>query len=355
MSLRHQHLRRHLQRLGIAPLAALFLTALFTFGAHALPYTGLVVFGDSLSDTGNNALAFDSNFPPPGTARTPLPISGPTFIPAFPYASNVYSNGPVWVRPFAASLGLSIAPSLAGGTDFAFGGARTGPSPSGFPFSLLDQMGMFLGATGNIAPASSLYVVAGGGNDARDAFQLAASGGNPSALINQYVQNIALMLRTLNAAGARDVLLVNIPDIGKTPAIQALHAVNPALPGLASLIAANMNAALDAALASIVFAPQTHLFELNAYALVDSVVANAGAFGLTNATAACAASAACVANPSSTFFWDGIHPTTAGHALIARAALQAIPEPATLWLMLFGVLALLTASRTPRAIKVVNI
>jgi outer membrane lipase/esterase len=318
-----------------AALAAFLLTALVTASAHALPfYTGLVVFGDSLSDDGNNAIAL-------GATRTPTPIAGPTFIPTFPYApANDYSNGPVWVQPFAAALGINLTPSLAGGTDYAFGGARSGPLGPGFPPSLLNQVGMFLTATGGTAAASNLYVVAGGGNDARDAFQLAATGGNPAALINQYVQSTMQILNTLITAGARDLLFVNIPDIGKTPAIQALQAVNPALPVAASQLAATMNAALDAALVAFPLSPNVHLFELDAYALVNNVFANPAAFALNNATAACGASAACIASPSGTFFWDGIHPTTAGHAVIARAALQAIPEPATLWLMVFGVLAL---------------
>src|SRR5699024_158155 len=46
-----------------------------------------------------------------------------------PYASGRYSNGPVWAEQLAADLDLSAAPSLLGGTDFAFGGARSGPLP----------------------------------------------------------------------------------------------------------------------------------------------------------------------------------------------------------------------------------
>ena len=83
------------------------------------PYTGLYVFGDSLSDGGNNRIALGAN--------GPNPTSG-TFIPTFPYTpSNTYSNGATWVNSFAAGLGLSAyaTPSLAGGGNFAFGGART--------------------------------------------------------------------------------------------------------------------------------------------------------------------------------------------------------------------------------------
>ena len=47
--------------------------------------------------------------------------------PASPYVDGEFSNGPVWVQDLAARLGLpALTPSLAGGTDYAFGGATTG-------------------------------------------------------------------------------------------------------------------------------------------------------------------------------------------------------------------------------------
>ncbi len=318
-------MNNHRRRFWNIPFAVVFLAMFVATGAYAQRFSGLVIFGDSLADTGNNAIVIDTPpGPPPGTLRTPVPIASPAFIPAFPYAANQYSNGPVWVTPFAAALGLKAEPALAGGTNFAFGGARTGPSNSGFPFSLLDQMSMFLTATHGIAPPGNLYVVQGGGNDARDAFALAASGGDPVPLINQYVANISHMLMTLNAAGARNILLVNVPDIGKTPAIQSFGAGAAAL---ASSLAAAMNAALDEAVDELPFAPHTRVFELDAYELVDSIVLKPRKFGLTDATSACAASAACVAAPNNTFFWDGIHPTTAGHAIIAQVALREMRIP----------------------------
>ena len=91
-------------------------------------YHGLVIFGDSLSDSGNNYIAL-------GPATAPYPPITPNaaiadngFIPSLPYLGApipAYSNGPVWATSFAASLGLApfAAPSLLGGGNFAFGGA----------------------------------------------------------------------------------------------------------------------------------------------------------------------------------------------------------------------------------------
>ena len=56
-------------------------------------------------------------------------------------------------------------------------------------------------------------------------------------------------------------------------------------------------------------------------------MANPAAYGLADASTACAADGACDA--SQAFFWDGIHPTSAGHQVMARLAVAAIPEPAT--------------------------
>jgi outer membrane lipase/esterase len=303
---------------------------------QALPFSSLVVFGDSLSDSGNNAIVIDTQIAPPGTPpgtlRTPTPIVSPSFIPSLPYASNRYSNGPVWVEQFAAKLGLSALPSVLGGTNYAFGGARTGPAGSSFPFSLTDQVQLFLGDSGGVAQGDALYIVAGGGNNARDAVQLALGGGDPTAIITAYVNDIARILTQLSGAGAKEILLVNVPNIGLTPAIQSF---GPAAAAGASAIAAGMNAALNGALASLLPVLPSDVKVFDFFTAFTQVVGSPGAFGLTDATSACAFSVACLASPDTTLFWDGIHPTTVGHSLVADAALAVvIPEPSSLALML---------------------
>jgi phospholipase/lecithinase/hemolysin len=90
--------------------------------------TALLVFGDSLCDGGNaRALLGDGAFPSP------------------PHWANRRCNGPLWVEGLAAGLGLApLVPSLAGGTNHAFGGARSGSgfSPKGAP-NLLTQVEEF--------------------------------------------------------------------------------------------------------------------------------------------------------------------------------------------------------------------
>ncbi len=220
-------------------------------------YSNLFIFGDSLSDSGNNAAVLAPNV-------TPVPISGNSFIPTFPYASGHYTNGLVWAQSFAPALGLTANASLLGGTDYAFGGARTGPLtptplPGGllspFPPSLETQVAFFLLQRANVAPSNALYVVAGGGNNARDALVAAAGCGGNLTCIGGIIQsaaltyagNIATIDAELEVAGARKIVVWDVPDIGDTPAVRAAGASAAAL---GTLIAASMNAALLGAIAS---------------------------------------------------------------------------------------------------------
>src|SRR5215469_9046764 len=115
-------------------------------------YSNLVVFGDSLSDPGNNAVVLAPNV-------TPVPIPGNSFIPVFPYTSGRYTNAQVWAQMLASSLGRSANPSLLGGTDYAFGGALTGPVSQLTPPSLEAQVALFLSQHDGVAPSDALYVI----------------------------------------------------------------------------------------------------------------------------------------------------------------------------------------------------
>ena len=115
-------------------------------------YSGLYIFGDSLSDSGNNAVVLVPNV-------TPVPISGNSFIPTYPYASGRYTNGQTWAQILASALGLNASPSLLGGTDYAFGGAQTGPAtPNALPNGLLIPLPPSLETTGRLVDACQLQL-----------------------------------------------------------------------------------------------------------------------------------------------------------------------------------------------------
>ncbi|XSC43078.1 SGNH/GDSL hydrolase family protein [Bradyrhizobium sp. RDT10] len=303
----------------LLPLVAVTAFSLAALPASASIYNSLVVFGDSLSDNGNNAIAIGTN-----AGQT---ISGNTYVPSHPYGSGVYSNGPVWASDAASKLGITLQPSLAGGTNYAFGGATTGPAGNGFPYSLLTQANQYL--TTNTVSANALYVIAGGGNDARAALGAIAAcpaclGSTVMATATQYAANVGAMVDALQAAGAQHIIVWNTPNLGLAPAVAAAGAS-----GLGAFLANSMNAALAAELAG-----ETGVTTFDLFGLGTTIALNPGAFGFTNVTDACGAVVG--ANCNTYAYWDGIHPTAAAHAVIADAFLvvAGVPEPST-WVMMF--------------------
>lgn len=328
----------HTRRLLVLLLGSVM--AVSSAAAVAGPFASLVVFGESLSDSGNNALFFDHapGAPQPaGTLRTQVPIPSQNFIPDFPYASGRYSNGPVWAERLASGLGVTAAPSLAGGSNFAFGGARSGPSGSAFPYSLQDQAAMFLGQNGGRAPSNNLYALQVGGNDVRDAFAALAAGGDPQPLLASSVASIDAVFRQLATAGAEHLLVLNVPNLGMAPAVTAL---GPAASVAATGLAAGFNQALASSLSQL---PSTadNIVLLDLFDLQARIFDDPSLFGFNDLTSACAFSAACIADPAATFFWDGVHPTASVHAVIGEEALALIPLPGTALLMVLGLCVLL--------------
>jgi len=305
------------------------LAACASVGFAAGP-SGVYIFGDSLSDSGNDAHFVGAN---PGQI-----VTGNSYIPDQPYASLQFSNGSVWAKTFTHSLGFDAAgrPSWLGGGDFAFGGARVATDGAGLPPSLTAQAGMFLGSTGGVAAAKALYIIEGGGNDARDALVVAAGAADPGAVIAAaaaaYAQSIGNIVDQLQAAGARQFIVWDVPNLGLAPAVTAQGA---GAAYLGSQLSQAMNGALSYRLS---FEAGASIFD--AYGLLDAVAADPLKYGLSNISDACAAIAGC--NPSKYLFWDGIHPTSAGHELLAQGMLSAaaVPEPESCALLLAGLLVI---------------
>lgn len=287
----------------------------------ASAYSSLVVFGDSLSDSGNNTLAVGT------LAQT---VTDNSYIPTYTYASGVYSNGPVWATQFADKLGLSLTPSLLGGTNYAFGGAQTSFYQPGLSTpSLTMQTGMYLTDKGGTADATGLYVVAGGGNNIRATLlAVLADPGNAYAIIGaaamQFATDIGNIVDSLQGAGAKDIIVWNAPNLGITPAVTAAGGA-----GLGTLISQSFNDVLTWRLSSEIDVKTFDLFGL---------AGQAAANGFTNTTDACGAiNPTCNTDMSKNLFWDGIHPTTAAHSLIAENMyVTAVPEPETFVLMAIG-------------------
>jgi outer membrane lipase/esterase len=324
-----------MKRLSVQQAIAASALACATLCCHAAGFSGLYVFGDSLSDSGNNRAVL-------GNGGASQVVTGNTYIPSLPYASGTYSNGPVWVNSFAAGLGLAsfAAPSLGGGGDYAYGGARTAIDGgfAGFPFSAKSQVNGFLAPRPTI-PSTALYVVAVGGNDAR-AVADAIAGGAPvgatiAAAAASYATEVGNIVDALQAKGATNIVVWDTPDLGKSPAALA---GGPVASGLGTAIAAAFNTALAQRMS---FEAGVTTFDV--FGLINTIAINPASYGLANITDACGAVVGC--NASQYLFWDGIHPTAAGHALIANAMLAAVPEPSALWMLAAGLSLLLVARR----------
>lgn len=307
-------------------LALAVLIVLLPSAALAGPISSLVVFGDSLSDQGNAFI-----------------LTGGTFPPA-PYAQRA-SNGPVAVEYLAARLGVPLAPLAAGGTNFAFVGAATGPvtftgtalTTDNFAAVVYDQpvlantgmtmqVSAYLGAGPAIDPAT-LFVLWGGPND----FFIDPS----AATAEDAVNNIAGQILALYGAGARQFLVPNMPDLSLTPYGLSLPA--DARLGL-QLLTGGFNTGLASALGALALLPGIDITPFNTFGLLSAIAMDPGAYGFANATQPCVTDSlggafAVCSDPSAYVFWDGVHPTTAAHEVLGNAFADAVPEPATLLLL----------------------
>ena len=320
----------------IVASVALVLCVLAAFPAAAQKqFSGLVVFGTSLSDSGNAFALL-------GSANTPANYDlDPFLVPSTPYArgGHHFSDGATWVEQLARSLGLAgnARPALpnAGkaGANYAVGGARSVNEP--LTFDLPEQVGAFLSDRGGVAPSDALYVIEMGGNDLRDALRAGAAGGQPAAeaVIGAALQSIGQHIELLYQAGARKFLVWNAPNLGLTPAIQRFNVFSPGVADLAHRLSIAFNNGLAGGvlphLAHIL--PGIQFYRLDVYTKLNDIVANHEAFGLTNVTDACITPQTApyhCKDLKEYLFWDGIHPTTAAHAIIAQEAAAKLAAPA---------------------------
>ena len=130
---------------------------------------------------------------------------------------------------------------------------------------------------------------------------------------------------------------MDTPNFGLTPSALSF---GPQGSGLGSLVSASMNAALAARLAG-----ESGVISFDFYAFVTNSVANATSLGFTNVSNACGQTPV-ICDSATSLFFDGIHPTTFGHALLADAVFaQVVPEPASYLLLGSGLLLLVGLRR----------
>lgn len=296
----------------IGALALLFASAA---GAGNKRFADIVVFGDSLSDPGNAFVLTGQ------TSRAPFDL-----IPSAPYARGGlhFSNGRTWAERFATALGRRSGAALrAPGvfSNYAIGGARAGAAGA---TDLGAQVNLYLASHGGAKP-DALHVIFIGGNDIRDALAALASdpsGATSGVLLSRAVTAIADNLVALAGAGATRFLVFNAPDLSLVPAVRLQ---GPLAQGAALFLSAQFNQALDLALDSVsALVPVADITRFDLFTLFNTVVAAPALFGFSEVEQTCITPGVIVKavckHPKRYLFWDGIHPTRAGHRLIAERA-----------------------------------
>lgn len=303
----------------------------------------LYVFGDSLSDNGNEDTGLNyiqANLDPHIEIDAPSP----------PYFPGRESNGLVWTDYLAQDLGLILTPVLHlaeddliaetadgaydviasfGGntatqsTNFAFSGSRLTtddvdpgdlitPSVSSQVNWLLED----LESNQMSASENGLYVIQGGAND-----YLSGDFSDPV----EPVASIADAITQLYDAGARYFLVPNLADLGNTPIGSSLAAEESAF---LTDVSNRHNDLLETTLRKLERdLPDVSIESPDFRALALDVANDPAAFGLTNGTDAYLVGEApsfstTGDNPDNYFYWDYIHPTTIGQSLLADVAFE---------------------------------
>ena len=254
---------------------------------------GITTFGDSLVDNGNVFQATGKKFPP-----SPL------------YFNGRFSNGPVWVENIAAKLEITKTSS-----NFAFGGATSGTLNTIDPTlpGLTTQLDRFFQTSPRISP-DRLFVIWAGAND-----YLGGDRPNPTVTVG----NLATALQRLIDAGATQLIVPNLPDLGKSPA----GAVNVSKSMRLTELSTVHNQFLKTSLETLSKKnPKISITSIDMQVLFSTVANNPSKFGLTNVTQPCfnRATGTICAEPNSFLFWDELHPTAAAYQILSAHALTAL-------------------------------
>lgn len=265
--------------------------------------TGIVSFGDSLSDVGNDFIASGGTQP----------------APAADYANGRFTNGGNWLDYLAHDLGVAAPVAyLAGGSNYAFGGASTGTGTTTYaPGQAVPNVGtqieMYLSA--HTPTSGQLFTIWAGANNL-----LIGNQTNPVVP----AQDIANEITTLAAAGAKQFLIPNLPLLGEIPAASGYTAAQQQALNAWS-VGFNQTLQSEVTMLQASLGVQIHLVDIQG--LVQNVMADPARYGFTNVTGS-------AINPSLNgngyLFWDAEHPTTAADALVAEIAAESVPEPSML-------------------------
>lgn len=296
---------------------ALVLVAGTAAVAQVKDYSTIVVFGDSLSDTGNvTHLAYATYgvyAPGPAVDYTlgRFTDGGDTIPAAHNYAG-------VWIEQLASMMPSrpQITDSLDGGTNYAYGFATTasGTSPLCLqslcvPVENIGQQITDYLATHPKIDSHTLFVIWGGSIDLLNATSV-------NDVVDAAVRE-SFNIQRLLQAGATQILIPNLPPLGLTPRLNG--SLSTRLTASAASALFNSYLAFDISLLKYLYAPRhPTIYQLDVFRLTQNIVAAPSAYSLTNVTDA--AQFNILVDPDTYLFWDDLHPTTRGHNILAEAA-----------------------------------
>jgi phospholipase/lecithinase/hemolysin len=272
----------------------------FLLPAQGQRFSDLYVFGDSMSDIGNLATATGG------------------LVPAEPFVEGRFSNGPLFVEVLAEQLALGpLLPSILGGTNFAWGGAKAGEDRSllngllVLP-SIATQVERFIvGLGGERADGEALYVVFSGSSDIDLALDAGLDSSSGASITEAAADATLATIERLAGAGAAHFLVLNLPDMNLTPQ----HAGRPG----ASEMALQFNQRLATGLAGV----GLDIVLFDTFAFLNDLPEG---FAVVDAPCVDAAGEVC-ANPEEYLFFDHFHPTATGHRVLAEAPQERLSNP----------------------------
>ena len=296
----HPHLVGRMS--GIALCFALTVSSLVK-NVSAQPFDELVIFGDSGVDTGN---WWAGHIPPPEN------IGGR------------YSNGPVWVEELAVQFGLQWPrPSEVGGTNYAWGGARTG-----YGMAWVPQLGLHIPTVGwqidqflsqHVPNPLQLFVIRAGGND---------FGLHNVTDVAEPLSNIVSHVSDLAAAGASNFVVSTLEPYGYIPMYL----------GTPNEVAANQfvedfNLQLAPQMIALEELLGITIHQVDMYHVIMDVLNDPSAFRITNTTDPAWQEGTVVSNPEEYLFWDDVHFSTTMHRIMGEVAAETVAtrlQPVTL-------------------------
>lgn len=284
----------------------------------ATPLHNIVVFGDSLSDNGNLYQFMNRQLPP-----------------SPPYYEGRFSNGPVWVEYLISSYFPDSPQQHL--FDYAFGGAGVSEDEEDDDvlFTLRRELNNYLLKHNDTASADSLFIVWIGANN------YLALPTETDKTLQEVNEGITHSLKRLAEKGARHILVVNLPDLGKTPAAIEFDAVDTM-----TYFSKVHNQSLDEMMTTLKYDyPDVEWLFFNMNDAFSAVLANPQYYGFTNVSGTCVNSIdnnlkrpsvlkmASVMKPQihsdaceGYLFFDLVHPTAYAHKILAERARKELDE-----------------------------